>query len=184
MTAITSGSTASGSTASRSLSRGDGGADDRADETTGFLPEEIRTGEPTRSARLKWVIAVDSSLPAGRAVNAAVCAATATGSAVTGLLGPDAVDARGAAHPGLPWAGCTILGASTAQLSELREKAAASPGVHVADMPADAQLTRVYDEYLARIAAKPAAEIGYYAVSVVGPRNRVDKLVKKLSLLP
>lgn len=31
----------------------------------GFAPEEIATGEPTRSARLKWVVVVnDGSAPA------------------------------------------------------------------------------------------------------------------------
>lgn len=149
----------------------------------GFAPEEIKTGEPTRNARLKWVIAVDESLPAGRAVNAAVCVASATGLAVDGLLGRDAVDAEGSAHPGLPWAGCTVLGATREQLAELREKAARSDGVYVADMPAEAQSTRVYDEYLAGVAGKASGEIAYYAVSLIGPRNRVDKMVKKLSLL-
>lgn len=156
----------------------------RTVDAVGFLPEEIKTGESTRSAHLKWVIVVDEALPAGRAVNAAVCVASATGGAVTGLLGPDAVDAAGSAHPGLPWAGCSILGANAAQLALLREKAAASPGVYVADMPADAQLTRIYDEYLGQVAGKSPDQIEYYAVSVIGPRNRIDKLVKKLSLLP
>ena len=155
-----------------------------AASVVGFEPDEIRTGESTRSARLKWVIVVDSALPAGRAVNAAVCVAAATGTAVAGLLGPDVKDADGSAHPGLPWAGCTILGATTAELSELRAKAAASEGVYVADMPSAAQLTRVYDEYLDHVSAASAEQLSYYAVSMVGPRNRIDKLVKRLSLLP
>ena len=150
----------------------------------GFEPDEVRTGEPTRSARLKWVIVVDSALPPGRAVNAAVCVAAATGTAVAGLLGPDAKDADGSGHPGLPWAGCTILGATAAELSELRSKAVGADGVYVADMPAAAQLTRVYDEYLEQVSATTADRLSYYAVSLVGPRNRIDKLVKRLSLLP
>ncbi|ACU36478.1 DUF2000 domain-containing protein [Actinosynnema pretiosum subsp. pretiosum] len=148
----------------------------------GFAPEEIDTAASTRSARLKWVVVVDGSLPAGRAVNAAVCVAAATGEAVPGLLGPDAVDGTGSAHPGLPWAGCAVLAASGEQLAELRAKAADSPGVHVVDMPVAAQETRVYDEYLEKVAASEA--VPYLAVSLIGPRNRVDKLVKRLSLLP
>jgi hypothetical protein len=153
-------------------------------EPVGFRPEEIRLDEPTRSARLKWVIVVDSGLPAGRAVNAAVCAASATGRAITGLLGPDVEDGDGFAHAGLPWAGCTILGATTEQLTDLRRRAAGTLGVHVADMPAEAQSTRIYTDYRDRLAGRGAAEIEYYAVSLVGPRNRIDKLVKKLALLP
>jgi hypothetical protein len=34
------------------------------------------------------------------------------------------------------------------------------------------------------LATVAADRIGYYAISVIGPRNRVDKMVKKLSLLP
>ena len=49
----------------------------------GYAPDEIRTDEPTRSARLKWVVIVDEALPAGRAVNSAVCVAAATSAAVT-----------------------------------------------------------------------------------------------------
>ena len=147
----------------------------------GFAPDEINTAEPTRSARLKWVVVVRDDLAPGLAVNAAVCVAAATGQAVTGLLGPAAVDATGSVHPGLPWAGCSILAADAAQLAELRAKAIESDGMYVADMPADAQLTRVYDEYLA--AVKEKSEPEYYAVGLIGPRNRVDRLVKRLALL-
>lgn len=149
----------------------------------GFTEDEINTAEPTRSARLKWVIAIDSSLPSGLAVNAAVCAAAATAHAVSGLLGPDATDDDGAVHPGLPWAGCTILAATRAELAVLRSKAAESLAVYVADMPAAAQLNRVYDEYLADVATTCSSQLEYYAVSLIGPKNRVDKLVKRLPLL-
>ena len=46
-----------------------------------------------------------------------------------------------------------------------------------------AQLTRVYDEYLGAVAETDPAELDYYAVSLVGPRNRVDKIVGRLPLL-
>jgi hypothetical protein len=147
----------------------------------GFDPDEIRTGEPTRSARLKWVIVIDSALPPGRAANAVACVASATSAGVHGLLGPDAVDSAGDIHPGLPWAGCSILAASAEQIASVRQKAVASLGVFVADMPAEAQNTRVYDEYLEQVATAP--ELTYYAVSIVGPRNRVDKLIGRLPLL-
>lgn len=152
-------------------------------DRVGFSPDEIRTAEPTRSARLKWVVVVDQELPAGRAVNAAVCVAAATATAVTGLLGPDGKDASGSVHPGLPWAGCSVLGASGERLAEIRRKAAAMSDVQLADMPRAAQLTRVYDEYLDEIGATPAESLDYCAVSIVGPRNRVDKLVRSLELL-
>jgi hypothetical protein len=149
----------------------------------GFEPDEVRIGEPTRAARLKWVVVVDADLPAGLAVNAAVCVASATAVGVGGLLGPDATDADGSTHAGLPWAGCSVLGADAAQLATLRRKAAAAEGVFVADMPAAAQSTRVYREYLDQVAATSSDGLRHLAVSVVGPRNRVDKLVGRLPLL-
>lgn len=151
--------------------------------TIGFLPDEIDTSAPTRSARLKWVIVVDESLPAGIAANAAICAAAATAAGVRGLLGPDAVDADGGVHPGLPWAGCSVLKAAPAQLAALRAKAQAADDVFVADTPAAAQQTRVYDEYLATVASASGVALPSSAVSVVGPRNRIDRIVGRLPLL-
>ena len=150
--------------------------------TIGFALDEVDISAPTRSARLKWVIVLDTALPAGRAANAAICVAAATSSEVVGLLGPDAVDADGSAHAGLPWAGCSVLGGTNEQLQKLRSQAHSSDGVYVADMPASAQHTRIYSEYLDSVASAHALD--YYAVSIVGPKNRVDKLTKGLTLLP
>ena len=149
----------------------------------GFAPEEIDTSAPTRAARLKWVVVVNDALPPGVAVNAAVCIAAATGPAVPGLLGPDGTDADGAIHPGLPWPGCTILVAGSERLRELRARAAGSPDVFVVDMPNLAQQVRVYDEYLQGLSALDRAGLEYAAVGLIGPRNRIDKLVRKLPLL-
>ncbi|MEV4348015.1 DUF2000 domain-containing protein [Actinoplanes sp. NPDC049596] len=149
----------------------------------GFAPEEIDQNAPTRAARLKWVVVVDASLAPGRAANAAICTAAATSRAVAGLLGDDAVDADGAAHPGLPWLGCTVLSADAGTLRTIRRKAAARPDFFVADMPAAAQHTRVYAEYLAVVKEAATESLDYYAVSIVGPRNPLDKIVGKLPLL-
>lgn len=154
------------------------------DNQIGFEPDEIRTDEPTRAARLKWVIVVDETLPAGRATNAAICVASATAVGVTGLLGPDAKDGGGSVHPGLPWAGCTVLGAPAGRLGAIRAKAVDSAGVFVADMPTYGQSTRVYDEYVRQLGETDTADVAYHAVSLVGPRNRIDKLVHRLGLLP
>ena len=149
----------------------------------GFSPDEIDTAAPTRAARLKWVIVVDGSLPAGRIANATACVGAAIGAAVTGMLGPDATDADGGVHAGLPWIGCTVLAADATQLAAIRARAAGSDGVLVADMPAAAQLTRVYDEYLEQVTAHASADLAYVAVGLVGPRNRVDRIVGRLPLL-
>ncbi|MFB6950546.1 DUF2000 domain-containing protein [Streptomyces niveus] len=142
-----------------------------------------RTGLSTREAPLKWVVVIDADLPAGRAVNAAACMAAAVGKALPGLLGDDGRDASGHLHPGLPWAGCSVLAADTATLHALREKAAAKEDVFVADMPEPAQTSRIYDEYLGLLAGTEHEDLTYHAVALVGPRNRISKLVGKLPLL-
>jgi hypothetical protein len=151
--------------------------------TIGFDPELFDPTVSTRDAHLKWVIVVDAAMPAGRAVNAAVCVAAATQARVSGLLGPDAADASGSAHPGLPWAGCSILAAPAERLIELRARASARDDVFVADMPLAAQETRVYAEYLDVLAARASGEHEYLALSLFGPRNRIDRLVGGLPLL-
>ena len=149
----------------------------------GFAPEEMITDRPTRAARLKWVVIVDETLPAGLMANAAVCVAAATGAQVAGLIARGGPDAEGSWRPGLPWAGCTVLGAGPAQLAEARATAAAGENILVVDMPAAAQTNRVYDEYLEELSTTPPEKLSIGAVSIIGPRNRVDKIVKRLSLL-
>lgn len=85
-------------------------------------------------------------------------------------------------HPGLPWTGCCVLAADTATLHALREKAAAKEDVFVADMPAPARTSRIY-EYLDLLAGTKHEDLTYHAVALVGPRNRIGKLVGKLPLL-
>ena len=150
----------------------------------GWDPDEIRIDEPTRNSRLRWVIAIDSSLPGGVAVNAAACLAAVAGASVAGLLGPGGSDADGAWHPGLPWAGCAVLGATTPELTDLRTKALAADDVLVIDMPGSAQTNRVYADYLSELAGTPADRLDLRAVSLFGPKNRIDRLTKRLGLLP
>jgi hypothetical protein len=152
-------------------------------ETVGFSPEQIDESASTRDLPLKWVIVVDEALPAGRAVNAAVCVAGATTTRVRGLLGSDAIDADGVVHPGLPWLGCTILGAGSERIAAIRA-AALRPEVALVDMPTEAQHTRVYGDYLQGVSGRSGRDLDFYALSIVGPRKIVDKLVKGLSLLP
>lgn len=150
----------------------------------GYAPGEIVTGEPTRSAKYKWVVVVDTSIPAGRMVNAVSCVAATTGALVEGLIAGGGPDASGQPHPGLPWAGCTILGGTPEQVAATRAQAASHPGMLIVDMPAAAQAHRVYDHYLAELARTSPDELAVCAFSLVGPRNRVDKITKKLALLP
>lgn len=79
-------------------------------------------------------------------------------------------------------AGCTVLTATAAALAEIREKAVAD-GMAVADMPRSAQTNRIYDDYLAELAETKPEDLTASAVSIIGPRNRISKLVRNLDLL-
>ena len=148
-----------------------------------FSPDEIQTAELTRAARLKWVVIVDREAAPGRMVNAVACVSAATGAIVEGLIARGGPDAAGTDHPGLPWAGCTVLATSAEKLANARAKAVAVDGLLVVDMPLSAQTNRVYDEYLAELATTTTADLAVSAVSIVGERTQVDAIVKRLSLL-
>lgn len=148
----------------------------------GFAPEEIDHSASTRDLPLKWVVVIDDALPRGRAVNAAICVAAPTTARVRGLLGDDVVDADGQVHSGLPWLGCTVLSAPSERLGTLHAAAAARSDVAVSDMPAQGQQIRVYADYLSTISGTRAADLTYYAVSLVGPRKVINTLVKGLPL--
>lgn len=62
------------------------------------------------------------------------------------------------AIPGLPWASCAILAASSSQLAAIRSNAAAA-GVLVANMPSLAQATRVHDEYLEQVSTTGTGQL-------------------------
>jgi hypothetical protein len=112
-----------------------------------------------------------------------VCVSAATAPAVPGLLGSGGPDAADVWHPGLPWAGCSILAAGSAQLAAIRQQAI-DRQLLAADMPAAAQATRVYDDYLRELAKTHPDDLAALAVSLIGPRSQVAKLVRHLELLP
>lgn len=144
---------------------------------------DVRTDQPTRDAKLKWVVIVDRGLAAGPAANAVACLSASVGRAVPNLVGPGGLDAAGGHHRGLPWLGCTILAADATELRSIRARAAARDDLYLVDMAEPAQAVRVYDDYLTALEATDPAQITYQAISVVGPRNPVNKLVGRLALL-
>ena len=152
--------------------------------TVGWHDDEVLLTEPTRSSRLRWVVVVDGQRQVGAMVNAVACVAAHAGHAVAGLLGPVGIDADGGCHPGLPWAGCTVLAAPADVLLDLRRKALAAGDVAVYDVPRSAQTNRVYAEYLTELTRTPSDALELAAVSLFGPRNRISKLTGKLPLLP
>ncbi|HVQ96427.1 MAG TPA: DUF2000 domain-containing protein [Mycobacteriales bacterium] len=144
---------------------------------------DVRPDLSTRLAPVKWVVVVDEQLNRGLIANAVACLAAAVGKALPDLVGADGLDASGSRHPGLPWAGCSVLSGTAAQVGAVRTAAIGRPELFVADMVDIAQQVRVYDGYLARLADTSADDLTYCAVSVAGPRKQVDKAARGLRLL-
>lgn len=157
--------------------------DERTIPVIGFEEGEIDRTTSIREARLKWVIVADTGVEEWRRANAIACIAAAYGGRVQGLLGPDERDGSGALHPGLPWNGCTLLGAGAADLVALRARAGETPDVLVVGMPAAAQQARSYAEYRAALSGTPTAALDEPAIGLLGPRRTVERLTKKLRLL-
>lgn len=148
-----------------------------------LLAADVQQGVSTRSAKVKWVIVADRSLGPGLIANAAACLGAAVAATFPVMVGAAVEDASGQTHAGLPWGGCAILGAEAEKVREIRTKAVVRAGLFVADLSKHAQASRNYQEYRAGLASSAEDELGYYAVSLVGPRNKVDKLVGGLPLL-
>jgi hypothetical protein len=101
-----------------------------------------------------------------------------------GLIAHGGPDSSGHAHRALPWTGCTILGGTPEDVAAVRARAASQEDVLLVDMSAAAPAHRVYDHYLAELARTDPSDLAVRAFSLVGPRNRVDQITKKLIPLP
>jgi len=130
----------------------------------------------------RCVIVVDESLPPGLAANAAGVLAVTLGSIVAGLVGGDFVDADGHRHAGLIRGVLPVLRAAHPRLSALRT-AALDNALDVIDFPAFGQQTNDYDEFRARIARTPAAQLRYLGIALHGPRRAVARVTGSLPLL-
>ncbi|BAN27625.1 putative uncharacterized protein (plasmid) [Caballeronia insecticola] len=128
----------------------------------------------------RCVIVVDEALPAGRASNAAAVVAFTLGQRHSHLVGAPLLERDGTAHPGLIPIGIPVLKASALQLSELRQKSLAH--CDVVDFPVQGQATTDYAMFLDAIQTHADDALQYLAVGLIGPKNRVSKLVGGLSL--
>jgi hypothetical protein len=146
------------------------------------LQTEARTSnEPEATQKPeRCVIVVDESLPPGKASNAAAVVAFTLGQRHSRLVGAPLRERDGTAHPGLIPVGIPVLKATSLQLSELRQKSL--PHCDVVDFPVQGQATTDYDAFLDAVLAHPGESLQYLAVGLVGPRNRIGKLVGGFSL--
>lgn len=133
---------------------------------------------PQKSERC--VIVVDEALAPGKASNAAAVVAFTLGQRHSRLVGAPLREHDGATHPGLIPIGITVLKASADQLNALREKSL--PHCDVVDFPVQGQTTTDYAAFLDAVLTHSGQALRYVAVGLLGPRNRVGKLVGGFSL--
>ena len=128
----------------------------------------------------RCVIVVDEALSPGKASNAAAVVAFTLGQRHSHLVGAPLRERDGTAHPGLIPVGISVLKATAEQLGELRRKSLAH--CDVVDFPVQGQATTDYAAFLDAVQALPGDSLLYLAVGLVGPRNRINKLVGGFSL--
>jgi hypothetical protein len=144
-------------------------------------PEANLTSVPEAPSKPeRFVIVVDESLPPGKASNAAAVVAFTFGQRHGRLVGAPLRESDGTIHPGLIPIGITVLKATSEQLSDLRLKAL--PDCDIVDFPVQGQATTDYDAFLDSVSAHAGESLRYVAIGLLGPRNRVGKLVGGLSL--
>lgn len=132
------------------------------------------------AAPARCVIVIDEALAPGKAANAAAVIAFTLGQRHPQLVGPALEDAEGAAHPGLIPIGIPVLSASAERLTALRTKALGF--ADVVDFPVQGQQTTDYQAFRAAVQATPGNALAYLAVGLVGPRNKISKLVGGFAL--
>jgi hypothetical protein len=135
------------------------------------------------SAEPRVVLVLREDLPVPLAVNAAAVLGASTGSRLGLPLGPAGTDASGTAYPGIVTTPVPVLVADHHTLGRVFRDAAGDGRVDVVCLTGTAQRARTYEAYLDDLAATPDADHDLLAVLVAGPRGRVTKHTKRLSLL-
>ncbi len=131
----------------------------------------------------KLVIVVRDDLPAAQAANAAAVLGLALGGRLTGSVAPDSPDASGALHAGLNPHPVPTLVATSEELQDLHDRALLLEDAVVVGFNEVARRSRTYAEYVEALAAAHPDDIDFVGLAILGPRNQVTKLTKRLSLL-
>ncbi|MGW6914478.1 DUF2000 domain-containing protein [Kitasatospora sp. NPDC054939] len=146
--------------------------------------------DPTAvDTRCKFVVALKAKLPPGVAANAAshMCLAlTARAAAERPELLADMsflayTDGDGGRHAPVSGLSLVVLEGRPAWLRKLREEAAAAGLLHT-DFTGEMTGGDFADQ-LERMKATPEESLDYYGVALFGPRELIDPLTKKFSLL-
>jgi len=142
------------------------------DESDDFAPAD----------EMRCVAVIDTSLPTGKAANAAAVMALTMGARHPHLVGQPLTDASGNQHPGLIPIGIAVLGAPESELAAVREKAR-SIGMDVVDFPVQGQQTNDYAQFQNLVRATAPGDVRYLGVMIYGEKRKVARIVGRYRLL-
>ncbi|QYX79589.1 DUF2000 domain-containing protein [Streptomyces akebiae] len=131
----------------------------------------------------KVALVLRDDLPAAHAANTAAVLALSLGGRIGDSVGRDGEDASGGDHPGLNTHPIPVLTASAQELTVLLERARSADEVRLVSLTETARRARDYEDYLTELKATHAENLEYLGVIVHGPRSKVSRLTRHLSLL-
>jgi len=130
----------------------------------------------------KLVVILREDLSPAIAANAGAVLGLGLGGRLEDSLAADGKDADGGVHAGLNPHPVPTLVASGERLREIKAEAD-EQGLTVVGFNEVARRSRDYTEYLDTLAATPAQDIEYAGVALVGSRNAVNRITKRLELM-
>lgn len=137
----------------------------------------------SNTPQTRVVLVMQAGLPNNLSTNAAAVLGATIGTAMDLPLGAAAKDGSGTRFRGIVTTPIPVLVADGAGLTELFRKANGDDTVQVACLTEVARKARSYETYLDDLAVTTDADEDIVALCIAGPRNRVTKLTKRLTLL-
>lgn len=130
---------------------------------------------------MKCVMIVDSTLSGGVLANLTAALGLSLGNHVSGLIGPDVMDASGGVHKGITAVPIPILTVDAAELSALYHKAKEmDDGMVAIGFSCIARNCHDYGEYAMQMAAQIPAN--YMGICLHGPKKSINRLCGQLRL--
>ena len=135
--------------------------------------------------KVKCAIIVDENLPLGLVANTAAVLAMSIGDKVKSVVGDDVRDQDGTVHSGITRLTIPLLRGNPETIKAVRERLERvdDGSVFFVDFCDVAQRSKVYDEYVSRMAQTPAEELTYLGIAVCGPDRLVKSITGNLGLL-
>lgn len=131
----------------------------------------------------RCVIAINQTLSAGHAANAAAVLALTLGQRHPGLVGGPLTDGDNRAHPGLIPIGISVLVADSQTLSQLHDTLLNDDEMDGVIFPVEGQQTTDYAAFQQAVASVPTASLQLVGIALAGKKKIVRKLTGKLGLL-